>query len=235
MGPRVAIVLVSHSRLIAEGTKELAAQMAPDVHIGACGGNPNGGLGTSFDAVEMATGEALRASGGAGVVLLSDLGSAAMTIEAVIEMAEHPDLLRHATGPFVEGAVMASINAQAGSPLDQVADGITEATRLMCQTLPQEEEATESGAGTVTRTAVVTDEAGLHARPAAKLAALASTFESQTTVAGVNARSAIAVMALLLPCGREVEITALGPDADAAAQALCDAITVGFDVEDQQD
>ena len=233
MGPRVAIVLVSHSRLIAEGTKELALQMAPDVHIGACGGNPDSGLGTSFDVAEMVTGEALRASGGAGAVLISDLGSATMTLDAVVEFAPSPELLRQASGPFVEGAVAAAVSAQAGGGLDQVAEAVSEAARLMCQGLPSPQEAVVGGTVTATRTAVVGDAAGLHARPAAKLAALASTFESETTVAGVNARSALAVMTLLIPHGQEVEVTASGPDAEQAVQALSDAITAGFDVDAQ--
>ncbi len=229
MTKRVALVLVSHSRLIAEGTKELAAQMAPDVHIGVSGGNPNGGLGTSFDAVQMVTGEALRSSKGAGVVLVSDLGSAAMTVDTIIEFSDDPDLLRHAPGPFVEGAIAAAVSAQNGGSLGEVVGAVTEAARLMCSGLPEEEpDALQEGA--VTRTAVIADAAGLHARPAAKLAALAATFDSDIQVGGANAKSALAVMALALPAGREVEVTASGPDAKAAADALADAITAGFDV-----
>ena len=48
----VGIVIVSHSRLAAEGIRELAAQMAgPDLRIIACGGMEDGSIGT--DAVRI--------------------------------------------------------------------------------------------------------------------------------------------------------------------------------------
>ena len=47
-------MLVSHSRVLAEGAVELAGQMAPGVLLLAAGGMQDGGLGTSFETVEAA-------------------------------------------------------------------------------------------------------------------------------------------------------------------------------------
>ena len=48
-----AILLVSHSRDIAEGTRQLLKQMAGDVDVYAVGGVEDGKeIGTSFDAIQ---------------------------------------------------------------------------------------------------------------------------------------------------------------------------------------
>ena len=92
---RVALVLVSHSRALAEGAVELAGQMAPGVLLIAAGGMDDGGLGTSFDAIEAALATA-TADGGSAVVL-TDLGSAVLTAESVLELAD-PDVASRASG-----------------------------------------------------------------------------------------------------------------------------------------
>nr|BFF17904.1 hypothetical protein GCM10025730_14250 [Promicromonospora thailandica] len=56
MTARVALLLVSHSADLARGAAELAGQMAPDVLVRGVGGGPDGGLGTSLDAVQKELG-----------------------------------------------------------------------------------------------------------------------------------------------------------------------------------
>ena len=70
--------------------------------------------------------------------------------------------------------------------------------------------------------------AGLHARPAAELAGLASTFPSQTTVNGEDATSVLAIMAQGLVRGRDVEIATADPDGRDAVDALADLVESGF-------
>ena len=111
---KVALVLVSHSHALGAGLVELAKAMAADVHIQAAAGTDDGRLGTSFDLVETAVQEALGVSEGAGVVLLTDLGSATLTVDTVLEFADDPDALRFVPGPLVEGAVAAAVTAQQG-------------------------------------------------------------------------------------------------------------------------
>jgi PTS hybrid protein len=122
--PQVGIVLVSHSVRLAEGAADLAAQVGGGtVTVIAAGGTDDGGLGTSAAKVERA----LRlADGGAGVVVLPDLGSAVLTVRALIE--EVPDLaVTLADAPFVEGAVAATVAAAAGAELTAVAKAAEEA------------------------------------------------------------------------------------------------------------
>ena len=124
MSVRVSFVIVSHSASLAAGVCELAAQMAPDVHFEAAGGTEDGRIGTSYDLVETALEAALAAvdGDGSGVIVLTDLGSATMTVESVIEMSDDPERVRFVDTCLVEGAVASSVRAQLGEDLDQVAD-----------------------------------------------------------------------------------------------------------------
>ncbi len=107
----VGIVLVSHSAELAAGAAHLAGQVSGGtVTIIAAGGTDEGDLGTS--AAKVARGLRL-ADGGAGVVVLPDLGSAVLTVRAVL--SEHGDAstVVLADAPFVEGAVAATVTAAA--------------------------------------------------------------------------------------------------------------------------
>lgn len=119
--PCVGIVVVSHSVRIAEGTVELAAEMAgPDVRLIAAGGAVDGSLGT--DAARIA--DAIRAAdAGAGVLVLADLGSAVLaTVTALDLLGERESgRVRLSRGPLVEGAVIAAVQASTGASLDEVA------------------------------------------------------------------------------------------------------------------
>ena len=114
----VGLVVVSHSRLIADGTAELAGQMAgPDVRIVPAGGMADGAIGTDAARIAEAIGEA---DAGAGVVVLADLGSAVLATRTALELLGEPDNVRLSKGPIVEGAVMAAVQASTGSGLDEV-------------------------------------------------------------------------------------------------------------------
>lgn len=113
----IAFVVVSHSATLAQGVVELARQMAPDVEFRAAGGSDAGGIGTSFDLILSAVEELTGA--GHQVAVLTDLGSADMTVEAVLEVVD-PDQVRFCRGPLVEGAVAAAVAAQIGGDLDAV-------------------------------------------------------------------------------------------------------------------
>jgi phosphocarrier protein FPr/phosphocarrier protein len=73
--------------------------------------------------------------------------------------------------------------------------------------------------------------AGLHARPAAVLAAAAKTFASQIQLIRgddkVNAKSLVAIMGLSTKRGDIVTVKATGPDADKAVAALASLIKEG--------
>ncbi len=87
----VGLVVVSHSRKIAEGAVELAAQMAPDVKFYAVGGTDDGRIGTDLEKAIAAFEAGLAEASGDGVVVLTDLGSAVMTAESAAEFCSEPD------------------------------------------------------------------------------------------------------------------------------------------------
>lgn len=122
--PAVGIVLVSHSAELAQGAAHLAAQVSGGtVTIIAAGGTDEGDLGTS--AAKVTRGLRL-ADSGAGVVVLPDLGSAVLTVRAVLEDHGGQSVLL-ADAPFVEGAVAATVTAAAGGDIKAVAAAAEEA------------------------------------------------------------------------------------------------------------
>lgn len=125
---QVGIVLVSHSAQVAEAVVQLAKDLAAGgatAPVAAAGGTPGGGLGTSSDLVAEAARSVDR---GAGVAVLVDLGSAVLTVKAMLaEGDELPDGTRLVDAPFVEGAVAALVTASAGGGLDAVEAAATEA------------------------------------------------------------------------------------------------------------
>ena len=93
----VGLVVVSHSAQIAEGTAELAGQMAgPDVRIVPAGGLEDGSIGTDAARIAEAIGEA---DAGVGVVVLADLGSAVLSAMTAFEMLGDPPQVRLARVP----------------------------------------------------------------------------------------------------------------------------------------
>jgi phosphoenolpyruvate---glycerone phosphotransferase subunit DhaM len=123
---RVGIVLVSHSAALAEGAAELASQVSGGtVAIIPAGGTDDGGLGTSAAKVQRAV---KLADGGVGVVIVPDLGSAVLTVRALLgETGELPTPVEVADAPFVEGAVAATVAAAAGGDIGAVLAAAEEA------------------------------------------------------------------------------------------------------------
>ena len=236
MSVRVSFVIVSHSASLAAGVCELAAQMAPDVHFEAAGGTEDGRIGTSYDLVETALEAALAAvdGDGSGVIVLTDLGSATMTVESVIDMSDEPERVRFVDTCLVEGAVASSVRAQLGEDLDQVADvAAALAPRLdeaPAQEAPSPAAGAPGGGGAPASSmwaqgdAIVADPVGLHARPAAAFVRLAGTFDAEVTVNGADGGSVLELMALGITQGQSVHIEANGADATAAVAALTDML-----------
>jgi len=120
MTDRVGIVIVSHSPDVARGTADMVRQMVGcDVPLSFCGGNPDGGLGTSVEKILKAIDEAWSDK---GVAILVDLGGAETNSEMAIEMLD-PDRQARVVvcnAPIVEGAVMAATEAWGGASLEDV-------------------------------------------------------------------------------------------------------------------
>ena len=249
----VALVLVSHSRELARGAAELAAQMAPGVVILPAGGTPEG-LGTSFDLVFESV--VAATDDGRAAVVLTDLGSAVLTTEAVLDLADEDVVarVRLADAPFVEGAVAAAVAAYGGAGLEEVRAAAEGAGALFGRTRSgtgAASSAVGTTSGDATRDAVAgSSEAGpvdsavpvdgvvreltlrnplgLHARPAAELARTVGGFDATVTINGVDASSVLELMKLGATGGQRLTVRADGPEASAALDAVERAVEGAF-------
>ncbi len=236
----VGIVIVSHSATLAHGVVELARQMGGDeLALEAAGGLEDGTLGTD---VERVRGAIERAMGADGVLVLMDLGSALMSAEMAVELLESDGRVELSEAPFVEGAVAAAVAARGGASLDEVRDEARRAIGMKEAQLGVEDAAPASApepaadavaTGPQARIRVL-NEIGLHARPAALVAALATRFDADLRLAKpggpgpVSARSLTGLMTLVARKGDELVATASGPEADAALTALAELAAEGF-------
>ncbi len=115
----IGLVFVSHSEKLAEGMKELSAQMTQgQVKIAAAGGGPDGGLGTD---VERITAAICAAQSDDGVLVLMDLGSAVMSAEVAVETLDGEcGPVRLSNASFVEGGIVAAVEASIGKSLEEI-------------------------------------------------------------------------------------------------------------------
>ena len=118
----VGLVIVSHSRALADAAVVLARGMLPgrEITVEIAAGDVDGGLGTDATAIAAAM---TAADSGDGVVVLMDLGSAVLSAETALELID--DDVRErvvlSPAPLVEGLVGAVVTAAAGATRTQVA------------------------------------------------------------------------------------------------------------------
>lgn len=110
----VGIILVSHSRNLAQGVVDLISEVAKDVSLTYVGGTPEGKIGTSFDQVQ----EIVDQNPCETLLAFFDLGSARMNLEMVADFSEKEILIQQV--PVVEGAYTAAALLQAGADLETV-------------------------------------------------------------------------------------------------------------------
>jgi PTS hybrid protein len=122
----VGIVLISHSRALAEGAADVAAQVCgAGVAIVGVGGTEDGRLGTSIDALARAV---EKVAAGAGVAVIPDLGSSVLTTRSYLADTDTlPDQVAMVDTAFVEGAVAAAVAAASGLSLSEVVTAAEEA------------------------------------------------------------------------------------------------------------
>lgn len=112
----VGIVIVSHSRKLAEGVVEVARMTAPDVPIIAAGGMDDGSTGTSCRKIINAVKKIYSDD---GVAIIADIGSSILSAEMAIEILKKPNL-KMIDCPLVEGAVIAAIESQLNKNLEEI-------------------------------------------------------------------------------------------------------------------
>lgn len=227
--PKVGLVLVSHSAKLAEGLAELAGQMAADVRIAAAGGLESGEIGTSYDLIESAINDLLGE--GLAVVVLTDLGSATMTVESVLEFLDD-EPVKFVDAPLVEAAIAAATAAQQGDDLDEVATAAARAIEVFVPKQATEGTADVADGDAYSRSATVADAAGLHARPAAKVAEMAAEASGDIVIAfdddRADADSAMMLMSLGAAQGDAVTVSGQSADKEVIDK-IADAIAEGLD------
>ena len=237
--PHVGLVLVSHSAKLAEGLAELAAQMAPDVTIRPAGGLEDGAIGTSYDLIDTAINDLLSQE--LGVVVLTDIGSATMTVESVLEFLDD-EPVTFVDAPLVEAAIAAATAAQQGDDLAAVATAAAKAIDVFVASKSSGSAATiesESDVDTTpatkesySRTVTVDDAAGLHARPASKVAEMAAAADGDIIISfdGEEAEADSAMMLMSLGASQGESITVSGEvDDTPVIDQIADAIAQGLD------
>jgi multiphosphoryl transfer protein len=242
----VGLVLVSHSKKLAEAVRELVLQMtAPGFPIAVASGvgDTHDELGT--DAVHIS--EVLQSLPcPEGVLVLMDLGSAVLSAETALELFEAGAVpVKLCPAPFVEGAVAAAVRAQAGGTLDEVAQEAELGLAPKQQQLQPESVAALSPATaqSVTQTPGESVECvldvenphGLHARPAAALVQAASRFQSDVQVSNitsgkgpVSARSLTGISLLQVRKGDRIKVVCSGSDCQQTVKAIRDLAADGF-------
>jgi phosphocarrier protein len=84
----------------------------------------------------------------------------------------------------------------------------------------------------IRRTVTICNQRGLHARAAARFVKLAWEYEAEVTVtkagASVSGRSIMGLMMLAAGPGSAIDLTATGPDAAHAVDALAALVSGGF-------
>ncbi|HGC8459670.1 TPA: dihydroxyacetone kinase phosphoryl donor subunit DhaM [Streptococcus agalactiae] len=118
----IGIIVVSHSKNIAQGVVDLISDVAKDVSITYVGGTEDGEIGTSFDQVQQIVEQNDKKT----LLAFFDLGSAKMNLELVADFSEKNIIINSV--PVVEGAYTAAALLQAGADLDSIQSQLAELT-----------------------------------------------------------------------------------------------------------
>ena len=242
----VGLVLVSHSKKLAESVRELVLQMTSrdfPVAVASGVGENHDDLGT--DAVHIAD-VVQQMACAEGVLLLMDLGSAVLSAETALELIE-PSIaksVRLCPAPLVEGAIAAAVCANAGGSLYEVAGEAERGLAAKQQqlqaesnpdVLPAEERPLAMPGETAELVLTVDAEHGLHARPAASLVKVASRFSSSCEVLNLTsgrgpapARSLTSLALLQAHKGDRLKIVCSGSDCHPAIAAIRELADAAF-------
>jgi multiphosphoryl transfer protein len=241
----VGLVIVSHSRALAEALANLVRQItSQDLPLAVTGGVGPDRQEFGTDAVEIM--EAIQSVDGPdGVLVLMDLGSAVLSAEMALEFLD-PEIVERVTlcaAPLVEGAIAAGV--QAGLGMDRAAICQEASMALLPKTdhlgvseqppspLAELSSAPQPGAERVVLT--LHNLHGLHARPAARFVQTAASFSADIQIRNlstgkgpVTAKSLNALVTLGALQNHQVEISASGPEAAQALQALGSMVEANF-------
>ena len=249
----VSLVLVSHSRALAEALIPLVRQMASDeveIAVAAGTGEEDADFGTNAVAILEAI-ESVDSSD--GILILGDVGSALLSTDTALDLLseEVRARTRISPAPLVEGALTAAVQASMGSDLETVAAEARRALDQKQQHIGDDEEASQppprarqanGGQSAATLEVELANPHGLHARPAAQLVRTAAQFDATLTVENltrnqgpVPAESISAVSTLGAVQGHRLRVSAQGPEAEPALQAVQALVESHFDEKEDEE
>ncbi|WP_309068922.1 dihydroxyacetone kinase phosphoryl donor subunit DhaM [Microbacterium sp.] len=231
----IGLVIVSHSEALARATVELATQMAqgaqPPIRIAA---GADGGFGTDAAAIAAAIDELADVG---GVLVMTDLGSAAISTELALDLRESTQPVRISEGPLVEGTTAAVVRAATGGTLDEVAAEAADALAAKRRGDEAEDVSQDASApsDTASAEARLINPLGVHSRPAAVLARTAAGYDADIRIRDltndrgpVNAASLVGLLSLAATGDHVLRIEASGPEARTAVEELRRRIEEGL-------
>jgi phosphoenolpyruvate-protein phosphotransferase/dihydroxyacetone kinase phosphotransfer subunit len=241
----LGLVLVSHSRRLAEATVDLIKRtIGPDIPIVAAGGigHDRSELGTDALDIQEAI---LKVRSPEGVLVLMDMGSAILSAETAKELVsfEMTDPLVLCSAPLVEGSIAAAVQIQIGSALAEVTSaaqqGLAPKQEQLADTTPSgparsdEQELVSTGRKELEVT--IRNEHGLHLRPAANLIKTLAPFKATVQIENLSAKrgptaakSLVDLARLQVRQGDQVRFSIAGPDQEAAISAINELVQSDF-------
>lgn len=239
----VGLVIVSHSRMLAEAASRLAQGVGKeDLPITFAGGTGDDFEDFGTDATDIM--EAVqRVDSGDGVVILMDLGSAILSARLAEQMlGDDVPGIHLCPAPLVEGAVAAAVQIEIGANIEAVCREARGALKAKIEDMSDGEDGTTESceelpdADSIPNSAILfrftmDDPNGMHTRPAAELVKAVGAFHAEIRIRNavsenkfVNARSLNQIALANIRKGDIAEVAVWGEDRDRVISALRDLV-----------
>lgn len=114
------ILIISHSKEIAAGTKKLIEQMVEGVEVHASGGI-NDSIGTNIGQIDHMLSEV-----NSETICFFDIGSSLMNLEMAVEMYEGEHNIHIANAPIVEGSFLAAVEISIGTSIAEIMEKLND-------------------------------------------------------------------------------------------------------------
>ncbi len=238
----INIVIVSHSKHLAEGIEALANQMLNPTHcrLAIAAGVDDEAHPIGTDAVKIMTAIESLAEADA-IIVMMDLGSAILSTETAIELLD-TELAQKVTlcsAPLVEGTLAAVVAASSGASLEKVLEEANHALTPKKMQLGENMGGSEPNDVTPSIQIhgkeahwVVKNPHGLHVRPAATLVELLSKFRADyQLIKGdrrINPLSLNQLSLIQIRQGDEITLIASGEQENEAIDAFLALAKQGF-------
>jgi multiphosphoryl transfer protein len=244
----VGLVLVSHSRSLAEAVADLLRRVvSPDLRLACSGGVGDDRVLLGTDAIEIQ--EAITAVfSDDGVLVLMDMGSAILSAETAKDFLnpEDQEKVRLTSAPIVEGGMAAAVQANLGASLDAVVNAALQGLLLKqdhVQDAPLTSPAASPAPDPLSNEILdvtIQNPHGLHLRPAALLIKTLATFpgevfvENRTAGRGPSlARSLVDLARLQIREGDLVRFSISAPDPQPVIESIRSLVESQFGEADQ--